>query len=51
MAKISVVANFATTSADGKTYIVDYYNIIEEYCLKMSNKLKNTEMSKRENRK
>ena len=25
--KISVVANFATTAADGKTYQVDYYNL------------------------
>lgn len=23
----SVVANFATTAADGKTYQVDYYNL------------------------
>ena len=27
LSKISVVANFATTAADGKTYIVDYYNL------------------------
>lgn len=25
--KNSVVANFATTAADGKTYLVDYYNL------------------------
>ena len=25
--KISVVANFATTASDGKTYKVDYYNL------------------------
>ena len=27
MQRISVVANFATTAADGKTYNVDYYNL------------------------
>lgn len=27
LAKDSVVANFATTAADGKTYQVDYYNL------------------------
>ena len=27
LADFSVVANFATTAADGKTYIVEYYNL------------------------
>ncbi len=27
MDKFSVVANFATTASDGKTYHVDYYNL------------------------
>lgn len=27
LTKNSVVANFATTTADGKTYQVDYYNL------------------------
>ena len=27
MVRESVVANFATTAADGKTYQVDYYNL------------------------
>ena len=27
LARDSVVANFATTAADGKTYQVDYYNL------------------------
>src|ERR1035437_2336881 len=27
LTRISVVANFATTAADGKTYNVDYYNL------------------------
>ena len=27
LSRNSVVANFATTAADGKTYSVDYYNL------------------------
>lgn len=34
----SVVANFATTAADGKTYQVDYYNL-EESELRVLNSL------------
>lgn len=38
LSRDSVVANFATTAADGKTYQVDYYNL-EESELRVLNSL------------
>ena len=41
LAGISVVANFATTAADGKTYQVEYYNL--DMILSIGYRVKSTE--------